>query len=67
MQTIRERKTVSFVVRLTSEPREMDSTDDPAPWKGLVQHVQTGEELRFVHMQDLYAFIEDVATRVRPQ
>lgn len=63
MQTVRERKTVSFVVRLTSEPRELDSPDSQPLWKGLVQHVQSGEELRFIRMEDLYAFIEDVTSR----
>ncbi|MDQ3855373.1 MAG: hypothetical protein M3281_03150 [Chloroflexota bacterium] len=54
----KERVTVSFVVRLTKEPRELEMVDAGDQWRGLVQHVQSGEELRFARMEQLYAFIE---------
>lgn len=55
---ITERVTVSFVVRLTKEPREVESSEVPDTWRGLVQHIQSGNELRFVQLKDLFEFIE---------
>ena len=59
----RDRVTVSFVVRLTSEPRELEPSGDREHWRGYVQCVQSGEELRFVHLQDLFEFIGSVSQR----
>ncbi len=52
------RITVSFVVRLTKEPREDDFMTADNGWRGLVQHVQSGHELRFLRMEELFRFIE---------
>lgn len=52
------RITVSFVVRLTKEPREDDFVASENGWRGLVQHVQSGHELRFLGMEELFRFIE---------
>lgn len=55
------RVTVSFVVRLTKEPREDGFTEANSGWRGLVQHVQSGMELRFLGMEELFRFIEDTS------
>lgn len=52
------RITVSFVVRLTKEPREDDFMTADNEWRGLVQHVQSGHELRFLRMEEMFRFIE---------
>lgn len=55
------RVTVSFVVRLTKEPREDGFAESDSGWRGLVQHVQSGREMRFLSMEDLFRFIEDTS------
>ena len=42
MDTIRGRRTASFLVRLWLEPREIAGQDPPL--RGYIRHLQTGEE-----------------------
>ncbi len=46
----------SFVLRFT---REHDAGDSPggAGWRGVIRHVQIGEEIHFTRMDDALAFI----------
>ncbi|MEZ4769454.1 MAG: hypothetical protein R2844_13630 [Caldilineales bacterium] len=47
----------SFVVRFT---QELPGEDLPgAGWRGVVQHVQTSEQLRFTRIDDALRFIGD--------
>jgi len=50
--------TISFVVRMTKEPRDIEVQDSTGAWRGLVQHIQSGSERRFLRLEDLFEFIE---------
>ncbi len=46
----------SFILRFTQE--HAPETGVPAgPWRGVIRHVQTSEEIRFVQMEDALAFV----------
>jgi hypothetical protein len=46
----------SFVLRFTQE--HVSSAKSPSSaWRGVIRHIQTEEEVRFVQMEDALAFI----------
>lgn len=56
---------ISFIVRFhliekadpSSEADLTLSAETLPPWHGLVRHIQSGEEYKFVHIEDAVAFI----------
>ena len=45
----------SFVLRFT---QEMTSDTEPTrPWRAVIRHVQSDEEVHFTHMQEALAFV----------
>lgn len=52
---MRDALIASFILRFVQE-----TPADPAPsraWRGMIRHVQTGEEFPFTHLEDALAFI----------
>lgn len=47
-----ETAVTSFIIRFTQEP-----APDPAPWRGLIRHIQTDQETHFTHIEDALHFI----------
>lgn len=45
----------AFIVRIWFEPREIPNL--PAQWRGMVQHVASGEERYFNNFQQLVSFL----------
>lgn len=46
----------SFVLRFVQD-RPVDSTSSTRVWRGIIRHVQTGEESSFIRIDDALAFI----------
>lgn len=46
----------SFILRFTQETR-VDTEPSRGVWRGVIRHVQTNEEIRFVEVADALAFI----------
>ena len=46
----------SFIVRFTRETDERDRRDGVA-WRGVIRHVQSKEQVRFVRIEDALAFM----------
>lgn len=44
----------SFILRFIREPSPEDS---PGAWRGIVRHIQTGEQYGFTRLEDAMAFI----------
>ncbi len=57
-------KSVSFVIKLWSEPREI--AGDP-PWRWHVHHVQSGDEASFTRLRDVLQYIEDRSGHLVPR
>jgi len=52
---VRDALIASFILRFVQE-----TLVDPAPsraWRGMIRHVQTGQEFSFTHIEDALAFI----------
>ncbi len=52
---MRDALIASFILRFVQE-----TLVDPAPpraWRGMIRHVQTGQEFPFTHIEDALAFI----------
>jgi hypothetical protein len=47
-----ETAVTSFIIRFTQEP-----APDPAPWRGLIRHIQTDQEAHFARIEDALQFI----------
>lgn len=47
-----ETAVTSFIIRFTQEP-----APDPAPWRGLIRHIQTDQETHFTRIEDALHFI----------
>lgn len=59
-----------FVIRMWQEPGSVETPELPAPasrdssdWRGMVQHVPSGERVYFVQLPDLNAFIRSQLAR----
>lgn len=51
-----EATVTSFILRFTQEHlSEIESSADA--WRGVIRHVQTGEQTHFIQMEDALAFI----------
>lgn len=48
-------KEASFVLRLWLEPRKIAA---PPEWRWHIQHVQSGEEAYFSHLNDVLRYVE---------
>jgi hypothetical protein len=49
-----ETKIISFVVRFLEEE---SAPAAPRTWRGVIRHVQSREELAFLHMEEALAFM----------
>ena len=47
-----ETAVTSFIIRFTQEQEQA-----PAPWRGLIRHIQTDQEAHFAHIEDALHFI----------
>lgn len=47
-----ETAVTSFIIRFTQEP-----APDPAPWRGLIRHIQSNQETHFTRIEDALHFI----------
>lgn len=52
-----ETKVVSFVLRFVLDEPTADAPHPAAGWRGLIRHVQSGEERHFTRWADAAAFI----------
>ena len=50
-----EEKTQSFIVRVWVEPREKE--DAPPEWRGMIEHVASGERLYLKNLNEITFFI----------
>jgi hypothetical protein len=53
---MRTRRIESFLLRLVVEDQNSAETD---AWRGRIQHVGSGYERQFEHLQDIIAFIRE--------
>jgi hypothetical protein len=54
-QFMTEHSNYAFIVRIWLEPREISNL--PAEWKGMIQHVSSGQQRYFNTFEQLVAFI----------
>ncbi len=57
---------VSFVLRFVYDQPSGEAPPPATHWHGVVRHVQSNEELHFIHWADAVAFIERFAQLNQP-
>jgi hypothetical protein len=53
----RQTNVASFVLRFVQETSDASPDFDRTPWRGLIKHVQSNDELQFTSFADAIAFI----------
>ncbi len=48
----------SFILRFAQQDTAADEST-PGPWRGVIRHVQSNRQVRFVRMEDALAFIAE--------
>lgn len=55
-------ETASFVIRVTQKIYEGDDGEAQVQWRGNIQHVQGGDEKRFIGVEQAVAFMQEKLT-----
>lgn len=55
-------ETASFVIRVTQKIYESDEGEAQVQWRGNIQHVQGGDEKRFIGVDQAIAFMQEKLT-----